>query len=65
LRMGLSANHLRDTRANETQRGGAVRLEWSARANLTLQGEVQAVGLRRAGQKDSPVNTDLRGIWRF
>lgn len=65
LRLGLSANHLRDTRASETQGSGGIRLEWDARTSLTLQGEVQAVGLRREGRRDSPLNTDLRGIWRF
>jgi hypothetical protein len=63
--MGLSANHLRDTRANETQRGGGVRLEWRARPSLTLQGNLEALGLKRASAKDSPLNTELRGILRF
>ncbi len=65
LSMGLSANHLRDTRANETQRGGGVHLEWRLRPNLTLQGNLEAVGLKKANQHDSPLNTDLRGILRF
>ncbi len=65
VKVGFSAHHFRDTRASETQRGGGAQLEWAARPSLTLQGSVQAVVLKTAQQKNSPLNTEIRGIWRF
>jgi hypothetical protein len=65
LKVGLGAHHFRDTRASETQRGGGLQLEWKARPSLTFLGSVQAVRLEAASQENSPLNTEIKGIWRF
>jgi hypothetical protein len=65
LKVGLGVHHFRDTRASETQRGGGIQFEWAARPSLTFGGSVQAVRLRAASQENSPLNTEIKGIWRF
>ncbi len=65
FKAGLSAHHFRDTRTRETQRGGGFQFEWAARPGLTIQGNVEALALEAAEQENSPVNTEIRGIWRY
>ncbi len=65
LKAGLSARHFRDTRTQETQQGAGVQFEWAARPSLTIRGNVEAVTLKTARQENSPLNAEIRGIWRY
>jgi hypothetical protein len=65
LTAGLSAQQFRDTRARETQQSGGVQFEWAARPSLTIRGNVQTVALKAAQQKNSPLNAEIRGTWRY
>ena len=49
----------------ETQRSGGAQLEWKVGPSLTLQGSVESLVLLTAKQENSPVNTSIRGTWRF
>jgi hypothetical protein len=65
FKLGFGAHHYRDTRASETQRGGGVRFEWEARPSLAFAGSVEAVRLEASSQKNAPINSELKGTWRF
>jgi hypothetical protein len=65
VRLAFNAVHYRDTQARETQRTGGADFEWAARPSLTFRGTVQSSVFTTAGQENSPVNTEIRGTWRF
>ncbi len=65
VKTGFSAYHFRDTRTQETQRGGGVQVEWAARPSLTIRGNIEAVALEVAHERNSPLNMEIRGIWRY
>jgi hypothetical protein len=65
IKMLLHASHYRETRAQLTQREAGTQIDWAATPVLTLRGNVETVALEQAGQKNSPLNVGLSGIWRF
>jgi len=65
IRAQFFLSHFRDVRSNETQESGGIRLEMDMRRNLKLEGSAQAMTFRTAGQENTPLNTEIRGTWRF
>lgn len=65
LKLGFGVHHYRDTRVNETQRGGGMQFDWRALPSLTFAGSVDAVRLKMPSYENAPVNSELRVTWRF
>ncbi len=65
LKLRLNASHYRETRTQQTQKSGGAQMEWEARSDLTLVSGVEYLVYEAAGQKNTPVNVELRGNWRF
>lgn len=65
VKVDLNVNVYRDTGTADTQKGVGAQFTWAARPSLSFNGGVESTVFTTAGQRNSPVNVDLRGNWRF